>query len=61
METLSLSVVQRLIAKEQHQDQGFESFPHCAAPRFAMPIYDSLRFHTPNGGARPALGRSGIT
>jgi hypothetical protein len=44
--TLSLPVVRRLIAKEQHQGRGFESFPRYAFPLFPTPNYDFRRFPT---------------
>jgi hypothetical protein len=48
--TLSLLVVRRLIAKEQHQGREFESFP-LSRLRFCAPNYDVARFGTLHGSA----------
>ena len=41
-----------LIAKEQHQGRGFESFPRYSFPLFRTPDYDFLRFCTLDAGAQ---------
>src|SRR3984893_16618178 len=48
MENVSLPVVRRLIAKEQHQGRGSSPSP-LPSVRFCAPNYDILRFHTTDG------------
>jgi len=50
--TLSLPIVRRLIAKEQHQGRGFEFLPPLLFPLFATPTCDVLRFRALDGNGQ---------